>query len=280
MAVSFPVLLGRIRLAARAPEALAAFFVEALGFEREAARGEDQRLRLGESRLDIAQASGAAYPGDVADWSPLFQHFAITTPDMAASMERLDRVPGWTAISRAGPQQLPASSGGVSAFKFRDPEGHPLELIRFPQEGADVPPRIDHSAISVAFTARSVAFYEALGFVVGPRSLNRGPAQDRLDGLEDAQVEVTALLSPAGGPHVELLCYRGDYPREVRPAGVADVAATRLVLSLDEAAAQAVKERFADRAEWDDPSRALLLRDPDGHLLQIEPPPAAPPTAR
>ena len=47
--------------------------------------------------------------------------------------------PGWTPISTSGPQLLPAASGGVSAFKFRDPEGHPLELIAFPP-GA-VPPQ-------------------------------------------------------------------------------------------------------------------------------------------
>ncbi len=38
----------------------------------------------------------------------------------------------------AGPERLPARSGGVSAFKFRDPDGHPLELLAFPPEA--VPP--------------------------------------------------------------------------------------------------------------------------------------------
>lgn len=28
--------------------------------------------------------------------------------------------------------RLPESSGGVTAFKFRDPDGHPLELLAFP----------------------------------------------------------------------------------------------------------------------------------------------------
>ncbi len=45
---------------------------------------------------------------------------------------RLCSVDGWTAISTDGPQRLPPSSGGVAAFKFRDPDGHPLELLAFP----------------------------------------------------------------------------------------------------------------------------------------------------
>ncbi|MGB8684208.1 MAG: hypothetical protein WCD12_15080, partial [Candidatus Binatus sp.] len=60
----------------------------------------------------------------------------------------------------------------VTALKFRDPEGHPLELIAFPPD--DTPAKwqrsstaeclgIDHSAISVAVTERSVKFYERLG---------------------------------------------------------------------------------------------------------------------
>ena len=42
--------------------------------------------------------------------------------------ERLSRFP-FTTISRNGPEALP---GGVVAFKFRGPDGHPLELIQFP----------------------------------------------------------------------------------------------------------------------------------------------------
>jgi len=242
--------LARIRLNARAPQALAGFFVRALGFTGQAPLGDVEVLALGPERVEIAPASGVPYPSDVPGWSPLFQHFAISTSDMATALARLQAAPGWTPISVGGPQRLPASSGGVAAFKFRDPEGHPLELIAFPGERADTPPRIDHSAISVADTARSVAFYQALGLTPGDRSLNRGPEQDRLDGLSSARVEVTALDLPEGGAHVELLCYQGDYPRDVPSARIGDVAATVLVMRGAGVLAQ--------------------LRDPDGHLLQIE----------
>ena len=47
------------------------------------------------------------------------------TPNLSAAA-------GWRPISEGGPQLLPPSNGAVRAFKFRDPDGHPLELIWFP----------------------------------------------------------------------------------------------------------------------------------------------------
>jgi catechol 2,3-dioxygenase-like lactoylglutathione lyase family enzyme len=230
-------------------------------------------LNLGPSRLDLTPAGrgGRAFPKTLPPWSARFQHLAIVTPDMATAMERLGETPGWTAITRGGPQRLPPSSGGVTAFKFRDPDGHPLELIKLP--GRDNSPRIDHSAISVADTARGVAFYGALGLTVGTQSINRGPAQDRLDGPGGIDVEVTALVPPASpSPHIELLCYRGDYPRGP-VASLGDVAATRLILTTTsardlETICAGPPVRVAGSRSW--LLQTLMLRDPDGHLLGIE----------
>lgn len=236
----------RLRLNARDPGGLADFFVQALGFERTLSG-----VRLGPTPVDIAPATGAPYPAALPPWIPLFQHFAIATGDMAAALERLAQAGGWTAITQGGPQTLPPWSGGVTAFKFRSPEGHPLELIAFPGETGRPSLRIDHSAISVADAERSVAFYQALGFHLGARSLNQGPEQERLDGLEGARVQVVALTPAARpAPHLELLAYLGDYPRGA-PAAEGDVAATRLVFCAD-----------AERS---------VMRDPDGHRLEIEP---------
>jgi len=251
------VRLSRIILNCRSPATTAAFFVRALGFTLEPAATEGRvGLALGESRLELAAVQGRPYPGDVPGWSPVFQHFAIVTRDMDESLARLRFAPDWRAISTGGPQRLPAASGGATAFKFRDPEGHPLELIAFAGDDPGPIPRIDHSAISVADTARSIAFYQGLGLTVGARSLNHGPEQDRLDGIEDARVAVTALMAPgAAGPHVELLCYgRGEGSMQTAlEVADDDVAATRLVFSDDSAGAP--------------PHR---LRDLDGHRLEIE----------
>jgi catechol 2,3-dioxygenase-like lactoylglutathione lyase family enzyme len=161
-------------------------------------------LRLGDEVMTLAETRppGRSYPGDVPGWDLLFQHFAIVVSDMPAAYANLQALHNWTAISTDGPQILPPSSGGVTAFKFRDPEGHPLEILAF-APGA-TPARwairsgspclgIDHSAISVADTSRSVAFYSRLGLARTASSLNVGREQEKLDNIVGAVVEVTAL---------------------------------------------------------------------------------------
>lgn len=288
-------------------EALARFYEQALGFERagaearggpgfarlmgvEGARAHVVMLRLGRQMVELTGFArpGARIPADAAANDLAFQHFAIVVSDMRAACARLEAAPDWAPISRAGPQRLPARSGGVTAFKFRDPEGHPLELLAFPPDA--VPPAwrgagagpclgIDHSAITVADTDRSAGFYtRGLGFGTGTRSLNQGSEQAALDGVPDPVVEVTALLPGEGSPpHLELLRYRA--PRTGRPAPAAkrsdDLATTRLVLAVEDVAATARKlvglgahPVSTDGAEADGRPGALL-RDPDGHDLLL-----------
>ena len=161
-------------------------------------------LQLGKQKIELAATSpsGRSYPHGVSGRSPLFQHFAIVVSDMATVYARLLEYEGWEPISTDGPQLLPASSGGVTAYKFRDSEGHPLELIafardrvpaRWPETSAPGCLGIDHSAISIADTERSVRFYERLGLQRAGGTLNSGPEQDKLDDVAAARVEVTVM---------------------------------------------------------------------------------------
>jgi catechol 2,3-dioxygenase-like lactoylglutathione lyase family enzyme len=65
-----------------------------------------------------------------------------------------------------------------------------------------------------------VDFYtRVLGFVVASRTLNRGPAQQRLGQLRGDLVDVVALQpASVGPPHVELLGYRQLSPISWAPA--------------------------------------------------------------
>jgi catechol 2,3-dioxygenase-like lactoylglutathione lyase family enzyme len=221
-------------------------------------------LSLGGQIIELLQFDrpGRPYPRNRAASDLIFQHFAIVVRDMAQAYRRLSGVEGWTPISRCGPQPLPPSSGGVTAFKFRDPEGHPLELLAFSRDA--VPPiwltnagdalfqGIDHSAISVSDTARSISFYESLGFTVSARSWNRGAAQEALDDVKDVRVEVTSLACHQPHPHLELLCYLGTSAKKEFVRSNADIAATRLGF-----AASGVRGSCA-------------LVDADGHRLMIK----------
>ena len=206
---------------------------------------------------------------------------------MALAYAHLSTIAGWKTISTSGPELLPAASGGVSAFKFRDPEGHPLELIAFPP-GA-VPPQwrttsqdvclgIDHSAVSVSNTARSIAFYEGLGLNCSGGSLNIGRAQAMLDDVPEPVVEVTALTPVQTTPHVELLCYRGEFDRRVPAQTLNDITATRLVLTVESRAALEAICVSASSALLSGPELhkeglyRAMLHDPDGHLIRLEAP--------
>ncbi len=288
--------LDRIVLICNAPLALARFYERALGFTcggsrildepafgaklgLPAARAQGVSLRLGGQHLDLLriEPAGLPYPQDVPGSNALFQHFAIEVRDLPRAMRRLNAQPGWTAISVGGPQTLPPASGGVTAFKFKDPEGHPLELITPAQPAPDVRrPRITHSAISVASTARSTSFYAQLGLVMTGGSINVGPEQARLDAMPTARVAVTALSAcGAPAPHLELLCYGEQSVRPPVAARPNDIAADWLVFSvraeehlrsLLRMCAGIAPRRFADG------TLRGLLPDPDGHWLCLEAP--------
>jgi hypothetical protein len=94
---------------------------------------------------------------------------------------------------------------------------------------------VDHSAISVADTVRSVAFYSRLALARTVSSLNVGREQEKLDNVLGAVVEVTALALPMQSkvPHVELLCYRGNFDRGELLTNRNDVAATQLAFEVE-----------------------------------------------
>ena len=274
--------------AAEAPHEALPGTLAALGLG--GARATVQRLRLGTQEIELAEFDppGRPYPPGSTSYDLWFQHIAIVVGDMAAAHARAV-AHGADAITKGGPQRLPASSGGVAAWKFRDPDGHPLELIEFPPgtgpdawrsiDRASLTVGLDHSAISVADAGRSTAFYaDVLGLTCASRQVNRGPEQERLDRAPGATVDVVALdPAQATTPHIELLGYRVPRGRPVPPGGLRadDVAATRLVLQvegLDAVAAALGREGLLvspGRAALGDGLDAALARDPDGHLLLL-----------
>ncbi len=222
-------------------------------------------MRLGAQDIALVRfaTQGRPYPRDSRSDDLWFQHLAIVVNDMDLAYAHLSSHAGWRPISEGGPQLLPPSNGAVRAFKFRDPDGHPLELIWFPpgqgraclaHENSAAPfLGIDHSALSVASTSRSLAFYRALGLRVSERSVNRGPAQERLDGVPSARVRVTSLRPvSASSPGLELLGYRPSG----RAAGMVfpnDLVTDWVTL--------AVRPSSGDSS--------FAIQDPDGHRLVL-----------
>lgn len=292
--------------------ASAAFFCERLGFTclaeeqldggAEAALlglegGRLRRLQLGigQERLNLVQVldpgvgrrPGRPIPSDSRSCDLWFQHICLVTPDLEAVHERLQpllEAGSITAVS-AAPQRLPdwnQAAAGIRAFKFRDRDGHNLELLQFPTGKGDPrwhPPQgsplpavlgIDHSAIAIGDTARSRAFYaEVLGLTPLATGENSGPEQDRLDGLEATRVRITPLRCPHG-MGIETLEYLAPNRGRPRPADLEpqDLAHWHLRLrvpSLDAVRRQA-KACGVPVAETE---RGLRLEDPDGHAVVV-----------
>src|SRR5258707_1391879 len=151
-------------------------------------------LKLGDERLQLEQfiaPQGRPFPVDSHSNDGWFQHMAIIVSDM-------DRAFAWlrehnATFASSGPQVLPQSNkqaAGISAFYFRDPDGHYLEVLHFP-DGKGNPKwherlgrlflGIDHTAIVVADTESSLKFYrDTLGLEIVGTSENYGTEQEHL----------------------------------------------------------------------------------------------------
>jgi len=247
------------------------------------------RMRLGAQAVELAvfDPPGRPYPEVRASNDPWFQHIALVVDDIAGVFDGLERL-AVTPISVGGPQLLPVNTGGVSAFKFRDPDGHPLELLYFPPGVGDPvwhgrkdskPLGYDHTAIAVADVERSIEFYTGLlGFRVAGRSLNTGVEQDRLDGLNTCEVDVVALApAEVPTPHVELLHYRTPAGEGISfDVAANDIASTRQVHRVDDlnSLVDQMKESGATFVSpgvvtLRDGSQAAAISDPDGHMILL-----------
>ena len=262
------------------------------------------KLHLGEECLELTQVldpgpgrrTGEAIAADSRSCDLWFQHLCLVTGDLDAALQRLKpalELGLATPISRA-PQTLPSwnrAAAGIRAFKFRDPEGHNLELLQFPADKGD--PRwhhgagllgIDHSAISISDSARSARFYDdLLGMRLGGDGINSGPTQDALDNLEQTEVRITAHRCNEGAG-IECLDYQAPNRGRPMPADLsaADLAHWQIRLQVDDL--DALVERveifggsivgagaleLGAQQQAVGARRALQVADPDGHRLQL-----------
>jgi catechol 2,3-dioxygenase-like lactoylglutathione lyase family enzyme len=262
-----------------------------------AARARTARLVLGTECLELTEylaQKGRPVPFDARSNDRDFQHVAIVVSDMDRAYARLREARVEHASS--GPQELPAwnpNAGGIKAFYFRDPDRHVLEVIWFPPgkgaerwhpTGKNVPLTlgIDHTAVVVSDTEASLSFYrDRLGLAEAGHSENYGPEQERLNGVFGARLRITQVRA-AKGPGIEFLEYLA--PRDGRPYPAdergSDVFHWQVRMISREGGALVASLRGARASFITLPggpgsSSTLLplrVRDPDGHVLQLESP--------
>lgn len=264
--------------------------VSVLGIRQ--ARGRRSLLRLGSERIELLEftdSAGRPYPCDSTSTDIWFQHMAIVVQDMTEAYRCVMGNPRFRPISRAGPVRLPVSSGGAVAFKFRDHDSHPLELIEFPEGSGPVEWRnpastgsflgIDHTAIGVSDSAISSGFFRSVfGFNAGARTENGGREQAELDDVDDVQVRVTRLAPELPPPRLELLNYHVGTRRPIPRDTVSnDIAATHSAIEVP-----SLKASAAALARWGQPltgddfmtlhggTAAALVSGPDRHRFLVE----------
>jgi catechol 2,3-dioxygenase-like lactoylglutathione lyase family enzyme len=253
------------------------------------ARVRTVRLRLRGDELELTQfltSRGRAIPGDARSNDRWFQHIAIITSDMPAAYERL-RGAKVRPVSPA-PQRLPdwnQAAAGIEAFYFLDPDGHVLEILHFPDGKGQARWHntdrlflgIDHTAIVVSDTEQSVAFYrDVLGLRVAGHSENYGPEQERLNNVAGAHLRITTLRGAGDRPGVEFLEYvtpKGGrvYPADAKPNDLIHWQTHIHVADPEAVLRQARERRLAVISSGAETAKPVLLRDPDGHAIELVP---------
>lgn len=257
------------------------------------ARVRTVRLNLGSEQIELTQylaPEGRPIPVDSRSNDRWFQHIAIVVSDMdrAYAHLRAHKVRHASTGPQTLPQYLP-NAAGISAFYFKDPDGHVLEVIQFPPGKGD--PRwaamlkadalflgIDHTAIAVADTQASLCFYrDTLGLRVVGSTENYGTEQEHLNNVFGAHLRITTLKA-SSGPGVELLEYLSPsngrpYPAESQANDLWHWQTTVEATSL-EGLAKGLRERHAGWISGGvggdfQQDASLMIRDPDGHAVVI-----------
>lgn len=245
------------------------------------------RMQLGEEFIELMQFQtprGRPLPVDSRSNDRWFQHVAIIVSDMDKAYAILRS--HFVAYASTAPQRLPdwnPNAGGIEAFYFRDPDQNHLEILAFPpgkgqakwQRKDAVFLGIDHTAIVVADTERSLAFYrDRLGLAVAGASENHGTEQEHLNNVRGARLRITALRG-AGGPGIEFLQYLAptdgrDIPADSRATDgwywQINLTGTDGARRADALDARRVSEGLAEFPSRELGAAAgLVVRDPDGH---------------
>jgi len=255
------------------------------------------RLRLGEEFIDLIEyiaPRGRPLPVDARSNDLSFQHVAIIVSDMDAAYRRLrdHRV----EHASTAPQRLPdwnPNAAGIRAFYFKDPDGHPLEILQFPPGKGD--PKwhrptggrlflgIDHTAIVVSDTEASLRVYrDLLGMRIAGTSENYGTEQEHLNNIFGARLLITSLRA-AAGPGIEFLQYIAPSGGRAAPADPRgnDLSSTQTRLAAADPGGLVDRLRGAG-CRLVSPGvvalkpgaglymgSGLVVRDPDGHTLLL-----------
>ena len=137
--------------------------------------------------------------------------------------------------------------------------------------------RLDHISVVVNDLAAAIAFFTALGMTPEGEMPVEGPWVDRVNGLENVQVDIVMLRTPDGHGRLELTTFRhpplvASEPAIAPPNTLGLRSVMFAVESLDDTVAR-LRAHGADLigevAQYEDLYRLCYLRGPAGIIVAL-----------
>jgi len=137
--------------------------------------------------------------------------------------------------------------------------------------------RLDHISVVVEDLTAATAFFAALGMTVEGQAPIEGPWVDRVNGIENIQVNIVMMRTPDGHGRLELTKFRNPKLVEVEPAiAPPNTAGLRSVMftvdSVDDTVAQLRAhggELIGEVVQYEDKYRLCYLRGPAGIIVAL-----------
>ena len=137
--------------------------------------------------------------------------------------------------------------------------------------------RLDHVSVVVDDLAAAIAFFTALGMTIEGEAPVEGPWVDRINALENVQVNIVMMRTPDGHGRLELTKFRNPKLVEIEPAiAPPNTLGLRSVMFTVESVDDTVARLRADGAElvgevaqYEDKYRLCYMRGPAGIIVAL-----------
>ena len=137
--------------------------------------------------------------------------------------------------------------------------------------------RLDHISVVVDDLADAVAFFTALGMTIDGQMPIEGPWVDRINGIENVQVDIVMMRTPDGHGRLELTRFRNPKLVEIEPAvappntpGLRSVMFT--VESVDESVSSLLShggELIGEVVQYEDKYKLCYMRGPADIIVAL-----------
>jgi catechol 2,3-dioxygenase-like lactoylglutathione lyase family enzyme len=137
--------------------------------------------------------------------------------------------------------------------------------------------RLDHISVVVDDLAAAIAFFTTLGMTIVGEAPVEGPWVDRVNGLENVQVDIVMMQTPDGHGQLELTKFRNPKLVAIEPAiAPPNTLGLRTIMfaveSLDDTVARLLAngaEFIGEVAQYEDLYRLCYMRGPAGIIVAL-----------